>query len=51
LVIGDAGFPKKGTESAGVARQYSGTLLGPTGPSGRSPWNCSVGSGGRLMDR
>ena len=28
LIIDDTGFAKKGTASVGVARQYSGTLVG-----------------------
>ena len=40
LVIDDTGFPKKGTHSVGVARQYSGTL--------RRVENCQVAVGLRV---
>jgi SRSO17 transposase len=51
LVIDETGFPKKGTNSAGVARQYSGTL-------GKTD-NCQIGvflgyaapAGAALIDR
>jgi len=37
LILEDTGFAKKGTQSAGVGRQYSGTL----GAGGTAKWECS----------
>ena len=47
LVVDETGFLKKGTTSAGVQRQYSGTAGGRELPDRASSWPTPAPRGGR----